>query len=111
MSMISAYCTDSVTIVMSNGNDSWGEPISGTLLDVKGYIVWKTQLVRNQQGEEVQSACMVYLPWKITRAAYLNRELTHEDRLILGAEPFDRAIIDIRKPKDFSHPHYEIFLA
>lgn len=111
MSMINAYCVDPLTIVKWNGNDSWGEPMSGTYYDVKGYIVWKTQLVRNQRGEEVQSAVMVYLPWKITRAAYLGRELLHEDRIILGAEPFDRAIVDIRKPKDFSHPHYEVYLA
>jgi len=26
-------------------------------------------------------------------------------------DSLDRAIIDIRQPKDFSRPHYEIFLA
>jgi hypothetical protein len=111
MSMINAYCVDRMTIIMWNGNDSWGEPVSGSMVDVKGYIVWKTQLVRNLQGENVISSAMVYLPHKIERAAYLGRELLHEDRIVLGSQPFDRAIIDIRRPKDFSHPHYEVYLA
>ena len=111
MSPLNVYCVDPMVIVMWTGNDSWGEPLSGTMVDIKGYIVWGTKLVRNQQGEEVLSSAMIYLPRKIERAAYLGRELLHEDRIILLSEPFDRAIIDIRKPKDFSHPHYEVYLA
>jgi len=109
--MINAYCVDEITIVQWNGNDSWGDPESGTMVTVKGYVEWKTRLVRNARGEEVASSVMVYLPAKIERAAYLGRELMLEDRIILDGADFNRAIIEIRKPKDFSHPHYEVFLS
>jgi len=111
MSMLDAYCVDAIAILRWEGNDSWGEPASGTEIAVRGYVEWKTRLVRNARGEEVASTVMVYLPSKIDGAAYLGRKLSHEDRIWIGGESFDRAIIDIRKPKDFSHPHYEVYLA
>lgn len=104
-------------ILKWNGNDSWGEPLSGTIIDVKGYVEWKTRLVRNRQGEEVVSTVMIYLPKKIARRGYLGRSLLHEDKIQIGSEDFERAIIDIRTPKDFSPnismfgPHYEVYLA
>jgi hypothetical protein len=109
--MINAYMVDPLTIVKWNGNDTWGEPLSGSFVDVKGYIEWKTRLVRNLQGEEVVSGVTVMLHKKIDKAAYLGRALCHEDRIQIGGEDFDRAIIEIRAPKDFSHPHYEVYLA
>lgn len=114
MSMMNAYAVDRITIVKWEGADSWGEPISGSsgsLVDVKGYVEWKTKLVRDQKGEERVSSVMIYLPIKVEGSAGLARKLTHEDRIIIGGESFDRAIIDIRRPKDFSHPHLEIYLA
>ena len=108
---VNVYMVDPLTIVMWNGNDTWGEPLSGTLVDVKGYIEWKTRLVRNLQGEEVVSSVTIMLPKKIDRTAYLGRALMHEDRIQIGSEDFDRAIIVIHTPKDFSHPHYEVVLA
>lgn len=114
MSMMNAYAVDPITIIKSNGFDSWGEPNSGSSgseIDVKGYVEWKTKLVRDNKGEERVSSVMIYLPIKIESAAFLNRRLSHEDRIQIGGESFDRAIIDIRRPKDFSHPHLEIYLA
>lgn len=122
MSMMNVYAVDLVTIVKWNGNDSWGEPESASLVDVKGYVEWKTRLIRNAKGEEVVSSVMVYLPKRKVKDE-LGRGLMLEDRLIIdqgGVEEFysgfpyeslSRAIIDIRQPKDFSSPHYEIFLA
>lgn len=121
MSMINAYCVDEITILQWNGVDSWGEPESGAMVTVRGYVEWKTRLIRNQKGEEVVSSVMVYLP-KRKLEAELGRELMFEDRIIIdqggvasyGNVPSameDRAIIDIRQPKDFSRPHYEVFLA
>ena len=130
MSMITAYCVDEITILQWNGTDSWGEPESGSMVTVKGYVDWKTRLVRNRRGgqggvqtpEEVVSSCMVYLPRKRTIAA-LGRAISFEDRIILDQggvveyysgmpeNALSRAIIDIRLPKDFSSPHYEVYLA
>ena len=126
--MINAYAVDDITILQWNGNDSWGEPESGTMVNVKGYIEWKTRLIRNAKGEEVVSTLMVYLPKRKTDNA-LGRPLMHEDRIIVDAagalygiakygvvhygtiQLTDRAIIDIREPKAFSGPHYEVYLA
>ena len=108
--MINAYCVDEVTILQWNGNDSWNEPESSTVVTVRGYVDWKTRLVRDTKGEEVRSSVMVYLDKRKTDTA-LGRALLHEDRLIVGDVPMDRAIIEIRQPKDFSRPHYEVFLA
>lgn len=122
MSMMNCYAVDEITIVKWNGNDSWGEPESASLVDVKGYVEWKTRLITNSKGEEVASSVMVYLPKRRTTAA-LGRGLMLEDRIIIdqgGVEEYysgmpdnalSRAIVDIRQPKDFSSPHYEIFLA
>lgn len=111
MSMINAYMVDAVTIIRWEGYDSWGEPESASTVEVKGYVDFRTSLVRDQKGEERVSSVTVLLPRKIERATLLGRKLSLEDRLQIDGESFDRAIIEIRKPKDFSHPHYEIALA
>jgi hypothetical protein len=118
-SMLNAYSVDEITIIKNEGYTSWGEPESGSAIVVKGYVEWRTTLVRVRKAgggglqtpEEVMSSVVIYLPRKIERATFLGRALSHEDRIQIDGESFDRAIIEIRKPKDFSHPHYEVFLA
>ena len=122
MSMINCYCVDEVTILKYMGNDSWGEPASAETISIKGYVEWKTRLIRNSKGEEVISSCMVYLPKRKLENA-LGGSLFLEDRMIvdqggvvsrygqLPSNSLDRAIVDIRQPKDFSSPHYEVYLA
>ena len=110
--MINAYCVDDLVISRWNGNNEWNEPLSGTEVCIKGYVEWKTRLVRNLQGEEVVSTVTILIPKKLDRPAYLGRALSHEDRIIeVNGEAFNRAIIDISKPKDFSNWHYEVALA
>lgn len=109
--MINVYCVDELTIFKHLGNDSWGEPLSGTAVTVKGYVEWKTTLRRDARGEQVLSTVMVYLPKSIERSAYLGRPLTHQDRIWIGGESFDRAIVDIVTPKHWTDPHYEVYLA
>ena len=109
--MINAYMVDPIAIIKWTGEDTWGEPLSGTMVEVKGYVEWKTRLVRNVRGEEVVSNVTVMLPKKIDRVAYLGRALCHEDRIQIDSESFNRAIIAIHTPKAFSGPHYEIYLA
>lgn len=130
MSPMNCYAVDDIIILASQGYDSWGEPASGEMISVKGYVEWKTQLVRNRRGttggvktpEECVSTCVVYFQKRRLMRA-LGRGLTLEDRIIIdqgGVEEYysgmpenslDRAIVDIRQPKDFSHPHYEVYLA
>lgn len=122
MSMMDCYSVDEIVILTSTGYDSWGEPESGEMVTVKGYVTWETKTVRNSKGEECVSTCMVRLQKRrVVRA--LGRGLTLEDRMIIdqgGVEEYysgmpddslDRAIIEIRQPKDFSSPHYEVYLA
>jgi len=98
--MISAYLVDDITILKYGGEDSWGEPLAPASINVKGKIIYKTRLIRNMAGEEVVSSAMVYL---------LDRALTHEDRLKFDG--VEHTILRIDKPKAFSNPHLEVYLA
>lgn len=107
--MITAYLTDTITIVRWEGYTSFGEPESASLIDVKARVEWTTRLVRDSKGEQVAADVMIFLSPKVDKL--LGRPLSLEDRIQIGGESFDRAIISIRKPKDFANWHYEIFLA
>jgi len=106
--MISSYLVDHVTVVKSNGNDQWGEPLPSTNVPTRGYVEWKTNLVRDLKGEEIVSPVHVYLHMRRTDNA-LGRALVHADRLIVDGR--ERSIIAISEPKAFDHPHYEVYLA
>jgi len=106
--MISAYLVDHVTVVKANGNDQWGEPNPTTNVATRGYVEWKTNLVRNLAGEEIVSPIHVYLHMRKTDNA-LGRALVHADRLVVDNR--ERSIIAIHEPKAFSRPHYEVYLA
>ena len=107
--MINAYAVDAITILKWEGYDSWGEQASATAVPVAGYVEMRTRLVRDQKGEERVSDVTVYMPLKIEDD--LGRKLSLEDRLQVTGESFGRAIIEIRKPKAFASPHYEVALA
>lgn len=109
--MIKAYMVDELTIIKWEGYDSWGEPESASAVEVKGYVDFRTRLVRDQKGEERVSSVTILMQKKIEGPTLLGRKLSLEDRIQIDGESFDRAIIEIRKPKDFSHPHYEVALA
>ena len=98
--MISAYLVDSITILKSLGTDEWGEPLPPTEISVKGRIEYKTKLIRDIAGEEVVSSAMVYLE---------NRDLGHEDKLKF--DDIEHVILRIDKPKAFSNPHLEVYIA
>ena len=106
-SMIRAYCIDDITIVKWAGEDSWGEPLATSDVDVKGKINYATRLVRDIRGQEVLSVAMIYLPGDIDDD--LGRSLDHEDKLKFDG--INHAILKIIKPKAFSGPHYEVYVA
>jgi len=105
--MISAYCVDDITVVRYGGYDSWNQPLATTDVDVKGKIEYKTRLVRDLEGEEVVSSAMVRFPESIDTD--LGRALIHEDMLKFGG--VEHAILRIDKPKAFSNPIYEVYIA
>ena len=107
--MFNAYCNDKITIQKWNGNDEWGEPIEATEVIVKGYVEYKTKLVRDIKGENIASQVTIRMPKNID--SKLRRAFCHEDKIRLEGESFDRAIINILQPKAFSGPYYEVFLS
>ena len=107
--MIEAYCVDPLTICKWSGVDEWNEPISGSEIEVKGYIEYKTRLVKDIKGEDVASSVTIKLSKKIDNL--LGRVLSHNDMIQLDGEAFQRAIVNIAQPKAFSNPHYEVYLS
>lgn len=113
--MISAYCIDDIIIIRSGGKDSWGEPLAPTEIPVKGKIEYKTKLIRDLKGEgvvagtagAVTASVMVLFPESINDVLF--RDLSHEDRLKFDG--VEHAILKIDKPKAFSHPIYEVYVA
>lgn len=106
--MITSYAVDRITVVKWNGYDEWNQPNATTSHVVRGYVEWKTRLVRDIKGEEIISPIRVYLPMRKTDRL-VGRALTHEDQLIVDGR--QRSILSIDEPKAFDHPHYEVSLA
>jgi len=91
--MLNVYGVDSITIVRDGGFDEWGEPSATTSESVKGYVEWKTHLVRDINGEEVVSSGYVMLPYDST--------IDHKDKLTINSTTF--SILSIDRLKDFSN--------
>lgn len=109
--MLDVYSVDDIVIVQQGGYDQWNEPLSGSQIEIKGYVEWKTKLVINTNGEKVVSNIQIYIK-KRKLDKLLVSTLSHEDivKSINGVD-IDRAIITVAQPKAFSAPHYEIYLA
>jgi len=113
--MISAYCIDDVTIIRYGGYDSWNQPLAPTEIHVKGKVEYRTKLISSLKGESVvagtagaaMAAAIVRLPESID--ADLGRDLNHED--ILKFDGVEHAVLRIDKPKAFSNPIYEVYVA
>jgi hypothetical protein len=109
--MLNAYAVDAITIIRWAGNDQWGEPAASTSLSVRGYVDYKSRLVRDGKGEQVVSGALVYLGTAVEVTGILGRQLSLEDRLILPGETRERAIIEIRRPKALTNLHLEVYVA
>ena len=104
--MIEAYEVDSLT-VQKWLSDDWGEPTYAEVA-ATGYVIYKEKLVRSLEGEEVISSASVLFSEKIETT--LSRALSQKDRIKLAGEDYFRSIMEIRKPKALSSPHYEVYL-
>jgi len=91
--MLNVYGVDTITLTRDGGYDEWGEPSATTTETIKGYVEWKTHLVRNINGEEEVSAGFVITPYDST--------IDHKDKLTINSEAF--SILSIERMKDFSN--------
>jgi hypothetical protein len=96
--------SDELTVLFDEGHDIHNEPLATLDVEMKGYVDWKTHLVRDQAGEQVISRGMVYIIY--------SRQLNHKDRIKnINGDGIEYAILDIRDGKDFSKNHQEVHLA
>ena len=107
--MIRAYLVDTVTIVKYAEEDSWGDPLATSDIDVPAKINYSTRLIHDIRGEEVLSIAMIYMSLDIEGGGYLNRALDHNDRIKFDG--IEHVILKIVKPKAFSDPHYEVYVS
>jgi hypothetical protein len=91
--MLNVYGVDSITIVRDGGYDRRNEPSATTSESIKGYVEWKTHLVRDINGEEVVSLGYVTLPYDST--------IDHKDKLTISSVTY--SILSIDRMKDFSN--------
>ena len=113
--MISSYCVDDITIIKYAGVDVYNEPEATTEVEVKGKIEYKTVLLSDLKGQEVvagragmvTASAMIRFPESIDTD--LGRALRHEDRLKFN--DIEHKILKIDKPKAFSNPIYEVYVA
>ena len=99
--MHNVYCVDSITIVRDAGRDQHGTPLAPTTENIKGYIEWKTQKVRDLAGEEVVSRGKIFLKYDGT--------IDHKDKIRISA--VDYPILALEPAKDFSNIGLWVYIA
>ena len=98
--MIGSYLIDTVTIKNLVSLDQWNEP-TWTTVDVKARVEWQNKLIRNDKGEQVVSAALVYFDSDVSG-------LTIDDRIIIDG--VEHVIMRVDKKTDFSVSHYETWI-
>ena len=102
--MIRSYMSDTLTVLFDEGHDIHNEPDPTLDVEMKGYVVWKTHLIRDISGEQVVSRGMVYIIY--------DRTLNHKDMIKnINGDGIEYAILDVRQGKDFAENHQEVHLA
>lgn len=98
--MISAYLTDTVTVLRHTGFDQWGEPNSPTQETVPARVQMGFKNVRDNTGAEVVASGSVLLESSVRPGL---------DRLLVnGAEV---RILNAVEEKGFSASHWEASIA
>ena len=100
--MINAYLTDTVIRHIAGTLDEWNERSGGSTEEIKAHVVWKTKLIYNTSGEEIQSPIQVLIKRE--------QAMDHIDRIQLDGESFTHPIINILKRRDLSIEFQEIYL-
>lgn len=106
--MINAYLVDDIWTLKAAVPpfDEFNVPNPPTVTATKGYIVWKTKMVKNIAGNEVVSSMQVLVEF--------DSDLGHEDKIRI-TDPAqggtkDYPIISIDRAKDFSEVGLWVFL-
>lgn len=99
MTYLNAYSINSVTLRTKASTDALNN-ITYTNSTIVCRVEFKTQLVKNQQGEDVKSEIMIYFENDVS--------VTHGDKVIVNGNEY--AIIKISDMNDFSLNHIEVFL-
>jgi len=99
--MLDVYSVDDVIIVRAPDPpyDEWNQPNDPTLESVKGYLEWKTKIVRNLAGVEVTSRGNFLLTYDGT--------IDHTDKLRINS--IDYPILALEPAKDFSNIGIRIY--
>ena len=97
--MIKAYCNESVIIQRIPPSGDWLEPEPYTAAEVKCYVDWTNELVRNINGELITSAVKLLMEYDGT--------LDYDDRMIIQGRP--HSIIKIARRQDFSAVMLEVW--
>ena len=114
--MISSYLVDDIIIIQWPGVDIYNEPSAvPDEYEVKGKIEYKTKLLSGLNGQGVvagtkgaiTASAMIYFVESIDDI--LGQALQHEDRIKFNG--IEHTILKIDKPKAFSNPHYEVYVA
>lgn len=100
--MFKSYCSDPISIVRAPDPpfDVWNEPIAPTVEATKGYVVWKTALVMNLEGDDVLSRGHVIMTY--------DRTLNHVDKIRIGTKNY--LILAIKPLKDTANVGLKVFL-
>ncbi len=96
--MIDVYLQDEIKIKTST-TDQWGEPSESSTETVSGRFVYKTQIVRDAEGQEVTASGHVLLK---------DRTLGYD--ATIEYDNTDYAIANIHRIRDFDNKYLKVFL-
>lgn len=98
--MLEVYEVDDITILFYQGRNKFNQ-LTYKAVKTKGYVDWKTRLVRDIAGEETVAKATVYINHP--------RQLTHKD--YIRFKGVRHSILDMVEQKDFSPNHQEVYIA
>jgi len=98
--MLEVYEIDDLEILFYSGRNKYNQ-LTYKSVKTKGYIDWKTRLVRDIAGEETVSSATIYINHP--------RKITHKDYIKI--DDVRHSVINMVEAKDFSVNHQEVFIA
>ena len=97
--MLEVYEVDDLTILFYTGRNKFNQ-LTYKAVKTKGYVDWKTRLVRNIAGDETISAATVSINHP--------RQITHKD--YIRYKRVRHSVINMVEQKDFSPNHQEVYI-
>lgn len=98
--MLEAYEVDDITILFYQGRNKFNQ-LTYKAVKTKGYMDFKTRLVRDISGEETVSTATLFINHP--------RQITHRDYIRFNSIRY--SVISMVEQKDFSANHQEVRLA